>query len=429
MTITRDIVAARMRLLPSPAVTARHWLGAGLAACMIGWGTNQFTPMLLLYRARLGLSAPVVEAMFALYAVGLVPGLLVGGTLSDRIGRRRVVSFALITSMIGSVVLIAGSRGAGWLFAGRLIVGLGSGSAFSAGAAWIKELSAPPYENPAPGAGARRASGAMTLGFALGPLVAGALAQWAPLPTVLPYLPQLAGSGAAVALAARTPETVRDGTARAGDAPWWRLRIRGLSQPRFLRVVLPVAPWVFMAVSVGFVYVPGLVASHASGIPIAFAAALAVAAAAAGVAVQPLARRLAGRDDPRRPWLLVAGLTLMTVGLLAEAGITAASTLGPWQPVLALLASAELGCGYGITLVFGLTEVARLAGPRDLAGLTGVFQVACYSGFAVPDILSLLQTTASPPVLLLGLAALAALTLALTTRQARRTGPQQTRER
>ena len=38
-------------------------LGAGLAACMIGWGTNQFTPMLLLYRARLGLSAPVVEAM------------------------------------------------------------------------------------------------------------------------------------------------------------------------------------------------------------------------------------------------------------------------------------------------------------------------------------------------------------------------------
>ena len=141
------------------------------------------------------------------------------------------------------------------------------------------------------------------------------------------------------------------------------LRIRGLGQPRFLRVVLPVAPWVFMAVSVGFVYVPGLVAGRASGIPVAFAAALAVAAAAGGVAVQPLARRLAGRDDPRRPWLLVTGLALVTAGLLAEAGITAASALGPWQPVLALLASAELGCGYGITLVFGLTEVAQLARP------------------------------------------------------------------
>lgn len=424
MTTTRDGAAARAWLRPSPAGTARYWFGAGLAACMIGWGTNQFTPMLLVYRARLGLSAPVVEAMFAMYAVGLVPGLLAGGSLSDRIGRRRVVLFALVTSMIGGAVLIAGTGGAGWLFAGRLIVGLGSGSAFSAGAAWIKELSAPPYEDPAPGAGARRATGAMTLGFALGPLVAGALAQWAPLPTILPYLPQLAGSVAAIALAARTPETVRAGTAAAGDRRWWRLRIRGAGQPRFLRVVLPVAPWVFMAVSVGFVYVPGLVAGRAWGIPIAFAAALAVAAAGGGVAVQPLARRLARRDDPRRPWLLVTGMALVTAGLLAEAGITAASALGPWQSVLALLASAELGCGYGLTLVFGLTEVARLAQPEDLAGLTGVFQVACYTGFAVPDILSLLQATAPPPVLLLGLAALAALTLAGTTWQTRRINPQ-----
>src|SRR5437764_2162274 len=163
------------------------------------------------------------------------------------------------------MVLIGGTGRAEWLFAGRLLVGLGSGSAFSAGAAWIKELSSPPYEDPTPGAGARRASTAMTLGFALGPLVAGALAQWAPLPTILPYLPQLAGSGAALVLTARTPETVGVSTARAAGAHRWRLRIRGVAQPRFLRVVLPVAPWVFTAVSVGFVYVPALVAGHPFG--------------------------------------------------------------------------------------------------------------------------------------------------------------------
>jgi len=384
---------------------------------MIGWGTNQFTPMLLLYRARLGLSAPVVEAMFALYAIGLVPGLLAGGSLSDRIGRRPVVLFALITSMIGSCVLIAGAHGAGWLFAGRLIVGLGSGSAFSTGTAWIKELSTPPYDDPPPGAGARRASGSMTLGFALGPMVAGALAQWAPLPSVLPYLPQLAGAGYALALVARTPETVR-ARAAGSEVGGQGLRMRGTFHPRFLRVVLPAAPWVFISCAVGFVYVPGLVAGHASGIPIAFAAAAAVTAAAGGVAAQPLARRLAERDRPNRPWLLVAGLTLVTAGLLAEAGIAAASSLGAWQPVLALLASAELGCGYGTTLIFGLTEVSRLARPQDLAGLTGIFQVACYTGFAAPNVLSLLQGTYSPPVLLLGAASLAALTLAFTTWQA-----------
>ncbi len=377
--------------------------------------------MPLLYRARLGLSAPVVEAMFAMYAIGLVPGLLAGGSLSDRIGRRPVVLFALITSVIGSGVLIAGTHGTGWLFAGRLIVGLGSGSAFSAGAAWIKELSAPPYDSPAPGAGARRASGSMTLGFALGPLVAGALAQWAPLPTALPYLPQMAGAAGALALAARTPETVHTGPRGAGAARRWRLRLHGARDPRFVRVVLPLAPWVFISCSVGFVYVPGLVARHASGIPVAFAAAAALAAAAGGVASQPLARRLAGRDHPRRPRLLVTGLAVVTGGLLAEAAITAASTLGPWQPVLALLASAGLGCSYGLTLVFGLTEVARLARPQDLAGLTGVFQVACYTGFAAPIVLSLLQAAISPPALLLGAAALAALTLALTAWQAQHT--------
>jgi MFS family permease len=419
MTILQDSVVRRA-LRPSPPLAARRWLGAGLAACMIGWGTNQFTPLLLLYRARLGLSAPVVEAMFALYAIGLVPGLLAGGSLSDRIGRRPVVVFALITSVIGSGVLIAGTHGAAWLFAGRLIVGLGSGSAFSAGTAWIKELSAPPYDDDADrGAGARRASGSMTLGFALGPLTAGALAQWAPLPTVLPYLPQLTGAAFALVMVARTPETVRAGAAGAGRG--LRLLVRGVRQPRFLRVVLPVAPWVFLSCAVAFVYVPGLVAGHASGLPIAFAAAAALVTAGGGVAAQPLARRLAGRDRPGRPRLLVSGLTLVTVGLLAEAGITAASALGPWQPVLALLAAALLGCGYGITLVFGLTEVARLARPRDLAGLTGVFQVACYTGFAAPNVLSLLQGSVSAPVLLLSTAALAALTLAVTTWQARRT--------
>jgi hypothetical protein len=89
--------------------------------------------------------------------------------------------------------------------------------------------------------------------------------------------------------------------------------------------------------------------------------------------------------------------------------------------VLALAASAELGMGYGITLVFGLTEAGRLARPEDLAGLTGVFQVACYVGFAAPDVLSLLEGSASAPVLLLGVAALAALTLVFTAWQARRT--------
>jgi predicted MFS family arabinose efflux permease len=430
--VTRDMAAGRLParpVMPRSAVSGpgrvRRWLGAGAAVCVVGWGANQFTPMLLLYRARLGLSAPVVEAMFGLYAIGLVPGLLVGGSLSDRIGRRRVVVSAVALSMVAGGVLIAGAHTPGWLFAGRLIMGLASGGAFSAGAAWIKELSAPPYEDAPPGAGARRAGGAMTLGFALGPLVAGVLAQWAPLPAELPYLPQLALAAGALALAAQTPETVpQDAAGQAAGGPWRQLRTGVLSEPRFLRVVLPLAPWVYGSVAVAMVYVPGLVAGQVPGLAVAFAAAGALCTAVSGVLIQPLARRLARRDRPARPLLLIAGLGLVTVGLLAEAGIASLGRLGPWQPVLVLLAAAVLGGGYGLCLVFGLAEVTRLARPGDLAGLTGVFQVASYTGFAVPFLLSLLRPDASAPVLLLSLAAMAALTLAGTAWQARRTaGP------
>ena len=101
-----------------------------------------------------------------------------------------------------------------------------------------------------------------------------------------------------------------------------------------------------------------------------------------------MARRLASRDHAARPRLLTAGLGLVTAGLLAEAAIASLGRLGPWQPVLVLLAAAVLGGGYGFCLVFGLAEVARLARPDDLAGLAAVFQVASYIGFAVPFLLS-----------------------------------------
>src|SRR5262249_23042229 len=168
---TRDAAAGTLPgqpVMPRPAVSLpgrRRWLGAGAAGCVGARGPHQVTPLLLLYLTQPGLRVPVVDAMFGLYAIGLVPGLLVGGSLSDRIGRRRVVVLAVALSMVAGGMLIAGAHTAGRLFAGRLIMGLAAGGAFSAGAAWIKELSAPPHDDAPPGAGARRAGGAMTLGF------------------------------------------------------------------------------------------------------------------------------------------------------------------------------------------------------------------------------------------------------------------------
>ena len=115
------------------------------------------------------------------------------------------------------------------------------------------------------------------------------------------------------------------------------------------------------------------------------------------------------------------GLGLVTVGMLASAGVATLGGLGGWQAVLALANGVEVGCGYGVLMVFGLGEVQRLAPAEDLAGMTAVFQAFSYLGFAAPYLLSSLKSVATPSVLLLGVAGLAAATLAFTMWQAGRT--------
>lgn len=403
---------------PSPT-REEAWARAAVALTAVGWGANQFAPMVLLYREHLGVSASATEAIYGLYAAGLVPGLLVAGPLSDRLGRRPVVTFAVLLSMLSGAVLMLGSHGLGWLATGRVLMGVASGAAFSAGSAWVKELSA---ANPVAGAGARRASIAMTAGFGVGPLAAGLLAQWGPAAYEIPYIPQLVLAAAALALLAGAPETVQRW--QSGVFGGGLLRLRGFSDRRFVGVVLPMAPWVFGAATIAMVYLPGLAASHVKSVSVAFAGVAALVTAMSGVVIQPAARRIAASpagSDRARPRLLTLGVTLVTAGTLADAGVAALSGLGAWQAALTLVVAVVMGFGYGVLLVFGLAEVQRLAPPEDLAGMTAVFQAFTYLGFAAPYVLSALKNLASPSTLLLVVAALGVLTLVVTLRNARAT--------
>jgi MFS family permease len=243
-----------------------------------------------MYRAELGVGAATVQAVFAMYVVGLVPGLLLGGPVSDRYGRRPVVLAALAASVAAVEQERRGGHGVAWLFAGRLVAGFASGAGFSAGAAWIRELSAGVGAEHGP----RRATVAMTVGFGLGPLVAGVLAQWAPARTVLPYLPHLLLAIAALPLVRRTPET----RTPAGDA---RLRVPDMSSRRFRTVVAPLAPWVFATVAVGIAYLPGLVAPRLGGYVLLFCTLVTLLGAATGIAVVTEEAAAAAASSVR-PW-------------------------------------------------------------------------------------------------------------------------------
>ena len=375
--------------------TRTAWLPAAVGLLGAAWGSNQFTPMLLVYHRTLGLRTGTLEALFGAYAIGLIPGLLVGGRLSDTRGRRAVVMPAALLSLAGSVVLAGAGDTVGLLFAGRLLAGLSSGAMFGAGTAWLRELSARSGEH-ATHAAPRRAVVAMTAGFAFGPLVAGVLAQWAPHAGVIPYVPHIALAVAVIALLRDAPETV---VARPAAATVAALPQRG--RARFRRVVVPSAPWVFAAPAIAFALLPAVVGADHAADGTAFVAAVTALTAFAGVLVQPLARRLEHRAG-------VAGLVVLAAGL-GLAAVTAETQL-LW---LLVPCAIVLGCAYGLCLVAGLVEVQRIASGHDLARLTAVFYAFTYIGFAAPYLLALGAQVAGYALLFGITAALALATAAL----------------
>jgi hypothetical protein len=256
----------------------------------------------------------------------------------------------------------------------------------------------------------------LTAGFGLGAGVAGVLAEWAPVPTVLTYLINAAMALAATVVLVRAPETRPRRNAGGARGSWWTdLAIPAPARRRFLFVVLPIAPWVFGAAGAAYAVLPALVTTHTGGAPIAFSALLCVVTLGVGFAVQQVGRYL-GADGLRG---VVLALLLLVLGMGCAAW--AAATLTIWA---ALIAAAVLGAAYGMALLAGLQEIQRLAGPDDLAGLTAVFYSLSYLGFGVPAVLAFLSTLGATYPAMFTVGALAAMgCLAVALVGARRSRP------
>lgn len=363
------------------------WQRPAYALFCIGWGANVFAPLLLLYRQRMGLDDATASAIFGVYAIALVPSLLIGGSLSDRHGRRPLMRAAAICSAAASLILIAGADHEPLLYAGRAAAGFASGLAFGAGTAWVKELSADVTE----GVGARRAAVAMSVGFGTGGLLGGLIAQWVPRPELMPYLLHLGMLAIAIPLLWRAPESrTRDHVTRhttVDDDNHNHSQEIAILQPlrdrRFRRLILPTAPWVFGICTIAFTVLPRLVASHTHGYAIAFAGIVTGVTQLTGVAVQPWAQR---RDHAGHRDLLPIALGAAVIGLAIAMIVP-----GSEQAWLVLVAAPVFGVAYGVLLVSGLIEVARMAPRHMLGAFVGLFYVLCYVGFAFPYLLALLE--------------------------------------
>ncbi|WP_130177936.1 MFS transporter [Cryobacterium sp. SO1] len=385
--------------------TTAPWHLAAPALFVMAWGGNHFTPLLHMYETLGHYSTVTADLFLGLYVVGLVPGLLLAGALSDRYGRKPLVVAGVLAGILASILLGLGFSSEVVICLGRFLAGLSVGVAMSVGTAWIKELSSTPFDLVArPSAGARRPALTLTVGFGLGAGVSGVLAQWGPLPTLLPYAVHILLSLLILPRLLRTPETVP--RSRVHASLWGDLKVPLAGHRRFLRVVLPTAPWVFGAAGIAYAMMPKLVESQLGELNLAFATLLTVVTLGTGALVQPQVSRL---NSLTRGRAILVGMGIMLVGVLSA--VATAVTL---SPVLALITGVVLGAAYGITVVAGLVEIQRISTPTDLAGITGVYYSLTYVGFLLPVLFASLTEFASYPLMLSLLAAACAGCLTLT---------------
>src|ERR1700691_1276462 len=135
--VTRAAGKNAWRVAPLRGAAA-FWLVAGGLFLML-FVSGAPSPLYGVYQAPWRFSAITLTAVFAAYALGLLVALLVFGSVSDYLGRRRVLSVALAAGA-GACALFLAAHGVGLLFAARALTGAAVGTATSAGGAAMIDL-------------------------------------------------------------------------------------------------------------------------------------------------------------------------------------------------------------------------------------------------------------------------------------------------
>ena len=329
-------------------------------------GTTLPTPLYPLFEQRYSFGELMVTVIFAVYALGVIAGLLVFGNLSDEIGRKPVLLTGLAFSAISAFLFVfAGSLVP--IFAGRVVSGLSAGVFTGTATAMLVDL--------APGGRRRMASFVAVVvnlgGLGLGTLLSGLLADHARSPLRLPFIVDLVLLVPAVLGLVVTPETVQ-------RQPF-RLRLQRLSVPPEVRsVFIRGATAGFGSFAVAGVFssvAPVFLGAILGRTSHALAGAIVFILFSASIVGQLLVSRL----SDRRALILGCALLAGGVGLLA---------LALWiESLAALIASASVvGLGQGLVIGAGLAAINQRAPVEHRGETASSFFVVMYVGLSLPVI-------------------------------------------
>ncbi len=338
---------------------------ASFALFVLLVGSNLPTPLFPVYAKSYGLSPLGVTLLFATYTLLVIPALLVFGPLSDAKGRREVLVAAILTAAVAAG-LFAAAQSVVVLFVAQAVQAAALGALQGTAAPTLVELD--PTEN------GRRASsvasGLTVGGAAMGPLVAGLLAQYAPLPQRLAYLVEM--GLLAVALTAVLIRLPPQSARRA-----WRPRRPTVPAPiRRQFAIAGVSGFVGWAVTGLFLsLIPSFVTVTLKHNNLALAGGVVALMLATAALIQ-----IAGQRVPSLP-AQALGLAAMIAGVAALLIATTSASL------LALLIGTVLaGAGQGLAFMGSLGDIGEIAPAERKGDIVASYYVIVYLGTALPVI-------------------------------------------
>ena len=330
------------------------------------------TPLYVIYQQRDHFSTLMVTVVYAVYAVGVIGSLFLGGHVSDWVGRRRVLVPAITVNVLSAVLFLVVPSLAGLIVA-RVISGISIGLTTGTATAYLAELHLGAGGSPTGRRPQIVATAANLGGIGVGPLGAGLLAQFLPSPLVIPYL---VFGGALVVLAllvAFAPETAD----RPDPRPAWRpqrVAIPAHARGTFYAATGAAAA-AFAVYGVFNSLMPAFLAGTMHETSYAVSGAVAFSAFAAGGCAQiALGTKSTATTLRVSIPVLFAGLALFTIGM--------------WLPNLPVFVIGGIVTGAGGGLVFrgSLVAAASTAEPKARAEVLAGFFLGAYIGLSVPVI-------------------------------------------